>query len=303
MTMSAMHPQRGAVKRPLLVASLVVAVAVYIVLKASVVVVGAGERGVVFSRNVGVRAGALGEGMHLIVPFVWEVKPYSVRSLTYTLGAEPRPGEVPGGEPVDALSSDGQQVSLHVSLRFHLDPDKVWQVHRDLGEDYLAKIVKPELRSEARMAVAAYPGIDVYSTDRYKLQAELNKRLTAKLAAQNVVVEEVLVRDIIFSDQFQHAIEQKQIAQQDSLRMDYVVKKQQEEKKQAIILAGGEAQATELRGHVLASYPELVQWEYVDNLPSGLDVIVTDSNTIINLGDLLGGSKPAPAQQPQAPTP
>ncbi|MBM3501117.1 MAG: prohibitin family protein, partial [Armatimonadetes bacterium] len=278
--MSTRAPQRGAAKRSALVIAGAVAVALYILLRASTVVVGAGHRGVVFSRSAGVRATSLDEGLHFIVPLVWDVRQYSVRSLTYTTGAEPRTGEIPGGEPVDALSSDGQKISMHISLRFHLDPGKVWQVHRDLGEDYVAKIIKPELRSEARMAVAAYPGIELYSTARYALQEAIQKRLTTKLAAQSIVVEQVLIRDIILSAQFQHAIEQKQIAQQDALRMDYVVKKQQEEKKQAIILAEGEARAIELKGHALASYPELVQWEYVNGLPPDVEVVVTDTDTI-----------------------
>jgi len=297
MAMTTIRLRRGTINRSLLIASLAIAAALLLLLRASTVVVQAGRRGVVFSQTAGIRPVSLDEGLHFIVPFVWNVRQYSVRSLTYTLGAEPRTGEIPGGEPVDALTSDGQRVSLHLSLRFHLDPDKVWQVHRDLGEDYVPKIIKPELRSETRMAVAAYAGIDVFSKERYNLQAEVLRRVKAKLAAQNILVEQVLVRDIIFSSQFQHAIEQKQIAQQDALRMDYVVKKQQEEKKQAVILAEGEAKAIELKGHALASYPELVQWEYVNKLPPDVEVVVTDANTIINLGDLLQ-KPPAPAQPP-----
>ena len=297
--MTATWTRHGAAKRPLLITSVLIAAGVYIVLRLSTVVVEAGQRGVVFSRSGGVREVSLSEGLHFIVPFVWEVRPYSVRSLTYTAGAQVREGEIPGGEPVDALSADGQHVSMHVSLRFHLDPDKVWQVHRDIGEDYVAKIIKPQLRSEARMAVAAYPGIDVFSTARYQLQGAIQKRLASGLARQNIIVEQVLVRDIVFSEQFQHAIEQKQIALQDSLRMDYVVKKQKEEKKQAILLAEGEARAIELKGHALASYPELVQWEYVSSLPKDLEVVVTDTDTIINLGDLLGQRKTGAQAQPQ----
>lgn len=213
--------------RSLLIGSFVTAVVVVLLLRASIVVIEAGNRGVIFSRAGGVLPVSLKEGIHFIVPFIWEVRQYSVRSLTYTMGPEVRRGEIAGGEPVDALSSDGQKVTMHISLRFHLDPDQVWRVHRDVGADYVSKIIKPQLRSESRMAVATYPGVDVYSVARYKLQAEIEERLRTKLAPHNIIVEEALVRDIIFSQQFKHAIEQKQIAQQDALRMDYVVRKQQ----------------------------------------------------------------------------
>jgi regulator of protease activity HflC (stomatin/prohibitin superfamily) len=296
--MGALRASDGLARRPLLILLALAALAVLVLLKSGTVIVPAGHRGVIFSQSEGVREGTLDEGLHLIVPIIWEVRLYDVRSLTFTVGAEPRLGEIPGGEAVDALSSDGQQMSLHLSLRYHVDPDKTWRIHRDVGEDYLAKIIKPELRSEARMAVAAYPGADVYSKERYNLQQKIEDRLRKRLVAEDVVVEKVLLRDIIFSPQFQNAIEQKQIAQQESMRMEYVVKKQEEEKKQAIILAQGEAQAIRLKGQALTSYPELVQWEYVSGLPPNLDVVVTDAQTIINLGDLLQAKAPAATTPP-----
>lgn len=294
--MTALRSRKGQARRPVLIVVVVILVAVWVVFRACTVVVPAGQRGVVFSKSEGVRPGALDEGMHFIVPLIWDVKMYDVRSQTYTLGSQPSEAELAGGEAVDALSSDGQKVRLHVSLRFHLKPDEVWQVHKDIGEDYVVKIIKPQVRSDARMVVAAYPGVDVYSKERYTLQSSLEERLKEKLDEHYIVVEEVLVRNITFSPQFQQAIEQKQIAQQDALRMEYVVKRQTEEKKQAIILATGEAEAIQLKGQALASYPELVQWEYVSKLPDDVNVVVTDAQTIISMTDLFKGR----ARQPEA---
>jgi len=281
--------QRGAVG---VIAALVV---VLLVLKESAVVIRAGTRGVVFSKSEGVLRGTYGEGMHLIVPFLWDVIPYDVRSRTYTVGTQPRPAEIPGGESLVGTTADGQQVMVDISLRFHLDPEQVWIIHQSFGQDYVSKIIKPQVRSDARMVIASYPGNDIFSKERYALADALEKRLRADLAPQHIIVEEVLIRNLTFSPQFQKAIEQKQIAQQDALRMDYVVKKQEQEKQQAIILARGEAEAIRLRGQALASYPELVQWEYVNALPSNLNVVVTDAQTIINLGEIFGKKAAAPA--------
>ena len=188
--------RRGAVSRRTIWAVLVL-VALAAALKSSLVVIGAGERGVVFSKTQGVLEGTYGEGMHLIVPFVWEVIPYSVRSQTYTLGATPRPAEIPGGEPLNAMTSDGQQVIIDLSLRFHLDPGQVWLVHQSIGQDYVAKIIKPQIRGASRIVVAGYAGMEIYSKQRYALVAALEQRLRANLASQHIVVEEVLVRNKI----------------------------------------------------------------------------------------------------------
>jgi len=297
--MRTLRPRLGAAGHRTLLLVVVALVALYVALHSCVIVIGAGHRGVVYSKTQGVLEGTYGEGMHLIVPFVWEIVPYDVRSQTYTLGSQVRPAELPGGEALYAMTSDGQQVILDISVRYHLDPDQVWRIHQSIGQDYVSKIIKPQIRADARIVVANYPGIGVFSRQRYALESALEKRLAADLAPQHILVEEVLVRNIVFSEQFQQAIEQKQIAQQDALRMDYVVKKQQKEKEQAIIVARGEAEAIRLKGQALASYPELVQWEYVDNLPKDISVVVSDAQTIINVGELFGKktAQPAAGQQ------
>ena len=288
-----LRSQRGAAKSPVLVIVVVVLVVLWLLFKACTVVIGAGDRGVVYSKSTGVRPGSLDEGIHFVVPLIWEVQRYSVRSQTYTMG---QPGldkgsDIPSGEPVEGRSEDGQKVTLDISVRYHLSPDEVWELHRDIGEDYHSKIIKPQVRSDARMIISEYPGIDIFSLRRYEMQQKIEKRIKEALAPTYVIIEEVLVRNIYFSPEFQQAIEQKQIAQQDALRMDYVVKKQEKEKEKTITLARAEAEAIKLKGQVLASYPELVQWEYVNNLPEDLDVVVTDANTIINMGDLFDKSE------------
>jgi prohibitin 2 len=293
--MQTLHCRRGALRRSAAVIAGVIVVAALILLNSSTVIIGAGERGVVYSKTGGVLQGTYGEGLHLVVPFVWEVIPYDVRSQTYTLGAFARPAELAGGEPLYATTSDGQQVILDLSLRYHLDPDQVWRIHQSIGQDYVVKIIKPQIRGDARIVVANYPGIEIFSKQRYALEQALFRRLSANLAPQSIIVEEVLVRNITFSEQFQRAIEQKQISQQDALRMDYVVKKQRQEKAQAIIVATGDAEAIRLKGRALASYPELVQWEYVNKLPTNVNVVVTDAQTIINLGELF--KQPAAQRQ------
>ncbi|HJN18279.1 MAG TPA: prohibitin family protein [Armatimonadota bacterium] len=280
----------GAAKKSGLIAIVAILVVAWFVFTACTVVIDAGSRGVVFSKASGFREQVLDEGIHFVVPVLWEIYPYDVRSQTYTLGSKvlDPDAEIDGGLAVDALSSDGQTVTLHVSMRFHLDPEKVMQIHQDLGETYVTKIIKPQVRSSVRDEANRYPSVNIYSEDRQELQDAIQKELTKELAKNHIIVEEVLLRNVIFSSQFQDAIEQKQVAQQEALRMDYVVRKQEQEKLKTIILATGEAKATELKGQALASYPELVQWEYVHNLPEDVDVIVTDTRTIINLGDLFG---------------
>ncbi len=54
----------------------------------SFVVVGAGERAVIFNRFRGVQKGELGEGLHFLLPFVQYPTIYDVKTQTYTMSSD-----------------------------------------------------------------------------------------------------------------------------------------------------------------------------------------------------------------------
>lgn len=262
------------------------------------VVVQAGERAVIYSKLSGVKPYQLGEGLHFNVPIVWEPTIYNTQTRTYTMsGSSSDTGEhssnqsAPEGQVPDdsliALTSDGLPVTLDLSVRFHVDPLNVWRLHREIGPEYVDKIVRPEARSVARMAFAEYPVIDVYSGRRQVIVEQITRELREKLTVSYLVLDEVLLRDIRFPQEFQSAIEQKQVAQQAAQQMVFEVQRAESERQQKIIEAQGEASAILKKAEALAAHPQLLPYEFVQRLPSDPKVIVTDSKTIINLGDAL----------------
>jgi prohibitin 2 len=94
-----------------------------------------------------------------------------------------------------------------------------------------------------------------------------------------------------FSHEFQQAIENKQIAQQEAQRMKYVLEKQELEKKRKIIEAEGESESLRLKGKALADNPLLIQYEYVKLLSPNIQAVITDQNAIFNFSDFLKNQK------------
>lgn len=253
------------------------------------VLVGAGERGVVFNRFSGVSRSELGEGLHVLVPWAQSVTLYDVKSQTYTMSAAQSEANSDAGnqnDALEALTRDGLPVSLEMSIRFHPDPEAVWKLHQSVGPDYVAKILRPQIRSHARMVVSKYPVTDVYGPRRAQIIDEMTARLRTKFAENGVVLDEVLLRDVSFSSEFQAAIEQKQVAQEDVARMAFERDRADKERRQKIIEAEGQAQSIRLKAAALAQNPDLTRYEYVQNLPSNVRTVVTDGRTILNLGDL-----------------
>ena len=264
----------------------IIAIPLLIFVFKAFVIVGAGERAVIFSKLSGVQQGQLGEGLHLNIPVLWEPVIYDVKAQTYTMSAQSHEGQIRGNDSLLALTSDGLPVRLDVSIRFHVSPDEVWKLHQEIGPDYVDKIVRPVTRSDIRMVLSRFTVTEVYSGARQNIIDQIRSVLEPKFAAAYLVFEEVLLRDVKFSTEFQRSIEQKQVAQQEVKRMVFVLDQAKLERERKIVEARGEAGAIRLRARALSRNPQLVRYEYVRNLPSSVKAVVADTNTIINFGSL-----------------
>ena len=68
--------------------------------------------------------GARGEGLTLLIPFTQTAVIYDVRTVTYTMSKTPNEGDIRGDDSMTTLTSDGQQVDIDLSVRYHPDPNR-----------------------------------------------------------------------------------------------------------------------------------------------------------------------------------
>ena len=244
------------------------------------VTVPAGERGVVFSLSGGTLNRQLGEGIHFVVPFVQRVVLYDVRTQTYTMSATQWEGEIKGDDSLTALTSDGQLVKVDLSVRYHPDPTKVALLHQRIGPDYANKVIRPNARSQTRVIFAEYPVSDVYASKRELIEQRIADGLKKSLAESDIILDEVLLRDLRFSEAYAAAVEQKQIAQQNSQRMNYVLSKAEIEKQIQILQARGDAKAIELKGQAIAQNSKITQYEYARKIAPNVGAIITSGQDV-----------------------
>jgi regulator of protease activity HflC (stomatin/prohibitin superfamily) len=249
-----------------------------------------GERAVVFSKMSGVRPRPLGQGFHVLVPLIWQATIYDVKTHTYTMSGAAREGQVQGDDTIGSLTSDGLEVKVDLSIQFHVDPEKVPQLHQQIGPQYVEKIVRPEVRSDTRMVISAFRATDIYTgAKRQEIERQIKERLAPKFTASYLVLENVLLRSVQFPETFQAAIERKQVALQEAQKMDYVLTQARKERDRKILQAEGDAAAIRQKAQALAENPQLIPYEYVQGLPDAPKTIVADSRILLNLGDVLGG--------------
>jgi regulator of protease activity HflC (stomatin/prohibitin superfamily) len=129
--------------------------------------------------------------------------------------------------------------------------------------------------------------LDVYSSRRAGIQDEINVKIKALLEKDGFMIDEVVLRDVRFTEQFGKAIEAKQIAQQSAEQMKYVLEKEQREAERKVIEAQGRAKAIETINEALRQNPNYIRYLYVDKLSDKISVIVSDQNTIMDLKGIM----------------
>ena len=267
--------------------TIIILILIFIVILNSNIVLSPGEAAVIFNKFTGHMRLAQTPGFYILIPFVETPYKYDIKVQTYTMSSTQWEGEVKGDDSLKALTSDGQVVYLDITVRYHPNVKQLISLHKEIGVDYPLKVVRPQIRSFARLTISKYPVTDVYSSKRERIQDEIYQKIKKSFEKNFIVLDEILLRDIRFSADFQKAIERKQIAQQEVKRMEYLKQVASIEAEKKVIEAEGEAKALKVKGSALASNPALIQFEYVQKLAPTVQTIITDGKTIISLGDIL----------------
>jgi prohibitin 1 len=234
----------GAGKRILQLGILVV---VIIVVLASTTSIPTGNVGVLtlFGRVTGE---TLPEGIHLINPLK------SVQKLSVQTQSLKESANVP--------SNEGLILALDTSLLFRLDKSKASYVYQTMGEPYVEKVVEPTLRAAIRAATSAHSANALYTNARELVQAQIQDELTKELAPRGVIVENVLLRDVQLPAMLKGSIEAKQQAEQDALRMSFILQKEKQEAERKRIEAQGIADFQKIVATGISA--QLLEWKGIE---------------------------------------
>src|SRR5262249_50109573 len=136
--------------KPRLILVIALAIIAIVIMANTVIVVDAGETAVIFNTVTG-GLSTRSSGTHFLISGMWKPILYDTRIQTYTMSASYAEGEPKGDDALEALTKDGQVVKMDVSVRFHLDPQTVDKLHKEIGPDYHNKVIRPEIRNQLRL--------------------------------------------------------------------------------------------------------------------------------------------------------
>lgn len=260
------------------------------------------QRGVVTSAldSKGYRSDPLQPGLRWVIPFAEQVTLYKISRETYTMSSATTEGQTQGDDSIPARTKDGQQVKIDASVIYSVDPDKVVNLHIVWQNRFEDSVVRPVARAVIRDAVSQYGVEEVVSTKRDELEKAIHDKIAQKLAEQNLILSDFLLRNITFSDEYAKAVEQKQISEQQAQQAKFIVEQKKQEAEQArqtaqgaadaaviaskgaadarVIQAQAEQKALQLVADVLKQNPNLLQYQYISKLAPNIQVMLVPSN-------------------------
>jgi regulator of protease activity HflC (stomatin/prohibitin superfamily) len=265
-----MKMPRGFSQLPRLIITGVVVLILLVVLFNSFQVVGAGERGVVFSKLSGVRDAQLGEGLHFKIPFVEEIIPIDVKVQKSQTDAR-------------AASKDLQNISSTIAVNFHLDPSRAHKVYQEIGVSYKERVIDPAVQ-EAVKSVTAHFTAEELITRRAEVKDAVKENLSERLRRFNIIVDEFSIVNFDFSHEFNAAIEAKQTAEQSALKAKRDLDRIKIEAEQRITQARAEAESQRLQRETLT--PIMLQLRAIEKWDGKLPQVSGGATPFIDLNSL-----------------
>jgi len=143
-----------------------------------------------------------------------------------------------------AATHDQQNVSTAIAVTFQINPADavyIYQNFRDIPS-LQNTIIAPIVSNDVKAIVSIYDAQDLI-TRREQLASEIKEKISNDLKTYDVIVDGVNITNFNFSDAYEQAIENKQIAQQNALEEQYKLQQVQVSAQQQVVQADAQADA------------------------------------------------------------
>jgi len=206
------------------------------------------ERGVLstFGR---IQDRVIGDGLHFKIPFVQTVKHVNIQQKKFD-GKE------------NSYTRDVQTSEVDYTINYDLVKDNVAKLMKNVGEDYHNRIVVPYVRSALKESFGNFAATHIVE-NRDKVRRQIEDKLRTTLSKEYFTNIHFQLVNIDFDDQFETAIKEKQVAEQNALKAKNVTVQIEEQAKQTRIKAEAEAEAMRIKATALERNQKLVEYEAV----------------------------------------
>ncbi len=178
-------------------------------------------------------------------------------------------------------SKEGLSITSQISILYRLDKDKVPSVIRTYGLKY-ETIIANVFRSASADVCSKFFAKDMHSGMRADIETAIKNKMGETLNMQGVLIESVLMKSIQLPEGLAGSIERKLQAEQDAMRMEFVLQQQKLEVERIIIEAKGTRDAQKIIAEGLT--PEIIKIRSIEafiqlSKSANTKMVITDGKT------------------------
>jgi regulator of protease activity HflC (stomatin/prohibitin superfamily) len=261
--------------------------------------------------------GTAGPGLHFKLPVMTKYHCFRTATTYYEVleaDASQTDADYTSG-PIDGVTIDGQQLAITFNVRYRVDASQVSHIYADVGKtpgEINERVVKFHTRSLSRQIANTKRADELYLGNLAPISAEMRDAIGPRFTEAGLILEFFELKRPNFSDEYEQAIESRQIAAVliEQRRQETLVAEQEAERLRiqaqgeadaGYIRAQGEAKSLAETGKAVRENPEILDLERIRAITNA-NVVYVPSDGILPVLNVGAGPTQSPTAIPN-PTP
>ena len=234
-----------------------------ILMSASVTTINSGEVGirVRFGKVIEKRAQ---EGINFTIPFIEKIEKMNVKVQKTEV-------------KTSSSSKDLQEVDMSIAVNYKIDNDKAIELYKTVGTGYVEVVLEPAIEESIKAVTSKYTAEELI-TNRSEVSQKCMEELSKKVEKYGLNVNDFNITNFSFSDEFERAIEEKQVAEQKVLTAKQELEKEKIEAEKKIVAAEAEKKSNELKQKTLTD--NIIKEKFIEKWDGVLPKVVGEKGIL-----------------------
>jgi regulator of protease activity HflC (stomatin/prohibitin superfamily) len=160
---------------------------------------------------------------YFFVPFLSDWATFDIKLQNLVMTKADGEGDRLGDDAVEFKTTDGNDISVDVTIAWRIDPDKVAYLLQYVGHstnEVKEKLIRPACRAYVRDVLNELHSEEFYISDkRFQKATKAMEKLSAELGPEGIIIEQVLLSGYRFNKEYEKVIHDRKIAEQNAERL------------------------------------------------------------------------------------
>lgn len=216
----------------------------------------------------------MNEGINFKIPFIEKIVKMNIRVQKTEIDTT-------------SASKDLQDVSMKIAVNYRVNADKSTELYKNVGTKYEETILLPAMQESIKAVTSQYTAEELI-TSRVEVSQKCMETLQNKVERYGLSIDNFNITNFSFSEEFNKAIEEKQVAEQKVLTAKQELEREKIEAEKKIVTAEAEKKANELKQQSLTD--NIIKEKFIEKWNGELPK-ASGSGSIFDITGILGGNR------------